>query len=98
MERQLITQKVRYTVEEPSLKNCTLVYLCKLRCKKINSENQHCLPLVFRKHCIGSELKDTFGLYLEKRLQAVTFRPAVFRADIRASMLEIWRETTRQSY
>lgn len=33
-----------------------------------------------------------FGLSLEKRLQTVTFSPAVFRADILASMFDILKQ------
>lgn len=33
-----------------------------------------------------------FGLSLEKRLQTVTFNPAVFRADILASMFDILKQ------
>lgn len=35
-----------------------------------------------------------FGLYLEKRLQTATFNPAVFRADILASMFDTLKEET----
>lgn len=33
-----------------------------------------------------------FGLSLAKRLQTVTFNPAVFRADILASMFDIFTQ------
>lgn len=38
----------------------------------------------------------SFGLNLEKRLHAVTFNPAVFSADILASMLDTWKKHETQ--
>lgn len=39
-----------------------------------------------------------FGLgNLEKRLQAVTFSPAVFKDNILTSMSDIWREKTKNN-
>ena len=46
------------------------------------------VPGIWEPECEWSTLE--FGLTLEKRLQTVTFNPAVFRADILASMFDIF--------